>query len=58
MAFSGARVSEVLALSASRIDAADEAIVFETLKQRKKESFPSSACASQLNSSSDGLRHR
>jgi integrase len=35
MAFTGARISEVLALTASRIDAADEAIIFETLKQRK-----------------------
>jgi integrase/recombinase XerD len=36
LAFTGARISEVLALTASRIDAADEAIIFETLKQRKK----------------------
>jgi integrase/recombinase XerD len=36
MAFTGARISEVLALTANRIDAADEAIIFETLKQRKK----------------------
>jgi integrase/recombinase XerD len=39
MAFTGARISEVLALTASRIDAADEAIIFETLKQRKKKIF-------------------
>lgn len=39
MAFTGARISEVLALTPSRIDAADEAIVFETLKQRKKQVF-------------------
>src|SRR5208282_6337142 len=39
MAFTGARISEVLALTATRIDAADEAIVFETLKQRKKRAF-------------------
>jgi integrase len=39
MAFTGARISEVLALTASRIDAADEAIIFETLKQRKKKVF-------------------
>jgi site-specific recombinase XerD len=39
LAFTGARISEVLALTASRIDAADEAIVFETLKQRKKRVF-------------------
>ena len=36
LAFTGARISEVLALTATRIDAADEAIIFETLKQRKK----------------------
>jgi integrase len=39
LAFTGARISEVLALTASRIDAADEAIIFETLKQRKKQIF-------------------
>jgi integrase/recombinase XerD len=39
MAFTGARISEVLALTATRIDAADEAIIFETLKQRKKRVF-------------------
>ncbi|HTV29514.1 MAG TPA: site-specific integrase [Xanthobacteraceae bacterium] len=39
LAFTGARISEVLALSASRIDAADEAIIFETLKQRRKKVF-------------------
>lgn len=39
LAFTGARISEVLALTASRIDAADEAIIFETLKQRKKRLF-------------------
>lgn len=39
LAFTGARISEVLALTASRIDAADEAIIFETLKQRKKKIF-------------------
>ena len=37
--FTGARISEVLALTANRIDAADEAIIFETLKQRKKRVF-------------------
>jgi len=36
MAFTGARISEVLALTATRLDSADEAVVFETLKQRKK----------------------
>ena len=39
LAFTGARISEVLALTANRVDAADEAIVFETLKQRKKRIF-------------------
>lgn len=39
LVFTGARISEVLALTASRIDAAAEAIVFETLKQRKKQTF-------------------
>lgn len=39
LAFTGARLSEVLALTASRVDAADEAIIFETLKQRKKQVF-------------------
>ncbi len=34
MAFTEARISEVLALTANRIDVADEAIIFETLKQR------------------------
>lgn len=35
LAVTGARLSEVLALTSSRIDTADETIVFETLKQRK-----------------------
>lgn len=39
LAFTGARISEVLALTAGRIDAADEAIIFETLKQRKRRIF-------------------
>lgn len=39
LAFTGARISEVLALTSGRIDAADEAIIFETLKQRKKRIF-------------------
>jgi len=39
MAFTGARISEVLALTVTRVDAADEAIIFETLKQRKKRVF-------------------
>lgn len=32
LAFTGARILEVLALTANRIDVADEAIIFETLK--------------------------
>lgn len=39
IAFTGARISEVLALTVSRVDIADEAIVFETLKQRKRGVF-------------------
>ena len=39
LAFTGGRISEVLALTGERIDAADEAIIFETLKQRKKQVF-------------------
>jgi integrase/recombinase XerD len=39
MAFTGARISEVLGLTVTRIDSADEAIIFETLKQRKKRVF-------------------
>ena len=35
MAFTGARISEVLALTVNRVDAADEAIIFQTLKQRR-----------------------
>jgi integrase len=36
LAFTGARISEVLALVPERIDVSDDVIVFETLKQRKK----------------------
>jgi site-specific recombinase XerD len=36
LAFTGARISEVLDLTATRVDSADETIIFETLKQRKK----------------------
>lgn len=39
LAFTGARISEVLALTANRIDTTDEAVVFATLKQRKKQVF-------------------
>jgi integrase/recombinase XerD len=39
IAFTGARISEVLALTRERIDAATVAIVFETLKRRKRGIF-------------------
>jgi site-specific recombinase XerD len=39
MAFTGGRISEVLALTPHRIHAADEPVIFETLKQRKKTVF-------------------
>ena len=39
LAFTGARISEVLALTANRTDAADEAMIFKTLKQRKKQIY-------------------
>lgn len=39
LAFTGARISEVLALNPEQIDASNEAIVFETLKQRKRGVF-------------------
>jgi site-specific recombinase XerD len=39
LAFTGARISEVLALTPERIDVSNEAIVFETLKQRKRAVF-------------------
>lgn len=39
LAFTGARISEVLALTTTRVDVADEALIFETLKQRKRQVF-------------------
>jgi integrase/recombinase XerD len=39
LAFTGARISEVLALTKPRIDRINEAIVFRTLKQRNKTTF-------------------
>jgi len=39
LALTGARISEVLALTVERIDFGNSAIVFETLKQRKKAVF-------------------
>ncbi len=35
-AFTGARIAEILSLTVSRVDAADEAIIFESLKPRKR----------------------
>jgi site-specific recombinase XerD len=37
--YTGARVSEILALTSARIDRADNAIIFETLKRRKRGVF-------------------
>jgi len=39
LAFTGARISEVLALTSERLDESNEAIVFETLKQRRRGVF-------------------
>ena len=39
LAFTGARISEVLALTSERIDTSNDAIVFATLKQRKQGVF-------------------
>jgi integrase len=39
LALTGARISEVLALTPERIDASDGAIIFRTLKQREKITF-------------------
>ena len=39
LAFTGARVSELLAVTRERIDLADGSIVFETLKRRKRGMF-------------------
>ena len=36
LAFAGARISEVLSLTVTRIDTADEAIVFETFSRGEK----------------------
>jgi integrase/recombinase XerD len=48
LAFTGARISEVLALTVDRVDAANGAIVFETLKQRKKGVFRSVPAPNRL----------
>ena len=48
LAFTGARISEVLALTIDRIDTANGAIVFETLKQRKKGVYRPVPVPSQL----------
>ena len=39
LAITGARISEVLALTLARVDAGNSAIVFETLKQRRSSVF-------------------
>jgi len=39
LAFTGARISEVLSLTTNRIDTGSHAIIFETLKQRRKSVF-------------------
>jgi integrase/recombinase XerD len=39
LAFTGARISEVLALTPERIDVSNDTIVFETLKQRRRAVF-------------------
>ena len=39
LAFTGARISEALALAVERLDVSNEAIVFETLKQRRRGVF-------------------
>lgn len=39
LAYTGARISEVLALTPARVDQAAQAIVFETLKRRKRGVF-------------------
>jgi integrase/recombinase XerD len=39
LAFTGARISEVLALTSERIDVSNDVIVFETLKQRRRAVF-------------------
>ncbi len=39
LAYSGARISEVLALTRERIDPATQAIIFETLKRRRRGVF-------------------
>ena len=57
MAFAGARLSEVLALKANRIDAADEVVIFETLKHAKSR-VPRCARASLVDSASHNVRRR
>ncbi|MGD0865494.1 MAG: tyrosine-type recombinase/integrase [Rhizomicrobium sp.] len=48
LAPTGARISEVLALTADRIDAGNASIVFETLKQRKRGMFRAVPAPRQL----------
>ena len=55
LAFTGARISEVLALTAERIDFGNGAIVFETLKQRKKGIFRAVPVPRHFNPASQGM---
>ncbi|HEY2068082.1 MAG TPA: site-specific integrase [Rhizomicrobium sp.] len=48
LAITGARISEVLALTMDRIDSANRAIVFETLKQRERGIFRAVPAPSSL----------
>jgi integrase/recombinase XerD len=48
LAISGARISEVLALTADRVDASNGALVFQTLKQREKAVFRAVPVPQQL----------
>jgi integrase/recombinase XerD len=48
LAFTGARISEVLALTPERLDGGDHAIVLETLKRRKKGIFRAIPVPSKL----------
>jgi integrase len=48
LAFTGARISEVLALTPERVDSGNGAIVFETLKRRKRGVFRAIPVPSKL----------
>jgi len=55
LAFTGARISEVLALTKPRIDRLDETIVFRTLKQRNKLVFRAVPVPTNLIATLDGV---